>query len=118
MAFENTQRSFSRGLHCICQTGNISDGEEMMLPILTNKSLVVESMTMLVRGKEYRTFEMKRMTENTSDTVKHDNSVLEFTANPSWYAIEALPYLIGIILMVAWSRPLASITPISLRCTF
>lgn len=77
----------------VAQAGNFSDGEEKAIPVLSNRMLVTESMPLSIRGKESKTFQFKKLIQNTSPTLKNHKLTLEFTANPAWYAIQALPYL-------------------------
>lgn len=75
------------------KAGNYSDGEESSLPVLRNSMLVTESMPLPVRPKETRTFTFDKLVNNKSTTLKHHKYTLEFTSNPAWYAVQALPYL-------------------------
>ncbi len=71
-----------------------SDGEENVLPVLTNRMLVTETLPMPVRGKESKTFTLESLKNaNNSKTLTHHNYALEFTSNPAWYAVKSLPYL-------------------------
>ncbi|MFL5729505.1 MAG: alpha-2-macroglobulin family protein, partial [Cytophagaceae bacterium] len=77
----------------IAKAGNYSDGEEMTLPVLTNRMLVTESMPMPIRSKQTKTYTLDKMVNNKSTTLKSHKLTLEFTSQPAWYAIQALPYL-------------------------
>ena len=78
----------------VAEAGNFADGEEAVLPVLTNRVLVTESMPMPVKGGEERTFTFEAMEKAAqSTTLQHHNFTLEFTSNPAWYAVKALPYL-------------------------
>lgn len=72
---------------------NHTDGEETTLPILTNRMLVTESMPMSIRGNSEKVFEFKKLMTQKSTTLKHHSLSLEFTSNPVWYAIQAMPYM-------------------------
>jgi len=73
---------------------NYTDGEESALPILSNRILVTESLPINLSGTETKklTFE-KLLNSGKSKTLRHHGLTLELTANPAWYAIQALPYL-------------------------
>lgn len=76
------------------RSGNFSDGEEMALPVLTNRMLVTESLPLPVSGKETKTFKLtKLINSGNSKTLKNHKLTLEYSSNPAWYAIQALPYL-------------------------
>lgn len=77
----------------VAKAGDFSDGEEMVLPVVTNRMLVTETMPLPVRGKQTKTFKLDKLVNNTSSTLKHQRYTLEYTSNPAWYAIQALPYL-------------------------
>src|SRR5690606_7528235 len=75
-------------------SGDFSDGEENMLPVLTNRMLVKESLPMFVRAGKTKTYEFTNLKNNTSATLDHHQFSLEYSSNPAWYAIQSLPYLI------------------------
>jgi len=74
--------------------GNYTDGEEKPIPVLPNRMLVTETMPMPVRGEETKIFRFEKLIEaDKSSTLTHQNLTLEFTSNPVWYAIQALPVI-------------------------
>ncbi len=77
------------------EAGKHADGEEMAVPVLTNRMLVTESLPLPVKraGETKFTFEKLVNQSNGSTTLKNHKLTLEFTSNPAWYAIQALPYL-------------------------
>lgn len=78
----------------LAQSGKYSDGEEMTIPVLPNSILVTQSMSMAVRGNTSKTFTMDKLLQSgNSATMRNQRISVEFTANPVWYAIQALPYL-------------------------
>jgi len=78
----------------VAASGSYSDGEERTVPVLTNRMLVTESLPLWLTGKETRTFRHdKLMQSGSSTTLRHHKLTLEYTSNPVWYAIQALPYL-------------------------
>lgn len=77
----------------VAQAGDFSDGEESSLPVITNRMLVTETMPLPIRGNETKTFSFDRMKEVQSSTLQNHELTLEFTSNPAWYAVQALPYL-------------------------
>jgi uncharacterized protein YfaS (alpha-2-macroglobulin family) len=78
----------------VARAGTYSDGEESALPVLTNRMLVTESLPLPVRGKQTKEFTFKSLAESgQSSTLQHQRLTLEFTSNPAWYAVQALPYL-------------------------
>ncbi len=78
----------------ITAAGNgVSDGEEKPLPVLTDKLLVTESLPLWTSGKGMKTFTLDKLRNNTSTTLRTQTLKLEYTPNPAWYAVQALPYL-------------------------
>ena len=75
-------------------TGRLSDGEEAMLPILSRRVLVTESLPLPIRGPATKQFELSKLVESgKSDTLQHKTLTVQVVSNPSWYAVMALPYL-------------------------
>jgi TonB-dependent SusC/RagA subfamily outer membrane receptor len=70
-----------------------SDGEENTLPVLPNRMLVTESMPMMVRSGQTKAFTFDKLVNNKSNTLINKTLTLEYTQNPAWYAVQALPYL-------------------------
>ena len=78
----------------VAKAGKFTDGEEMAIPVLTNRMLVTESMPLPIRGNETKEFRLEKLIRSgTSSTMKHHRLTLEFTSNPAWYAVQALPYM-------------------------
>jgi Large extracellular alpha-helical protein len=77
----------------VAKAGNFSDGEENVLPTLTDKILVTETLPLPVRAKQTKSFELTKLLNASSPTLRHERLTLEFTSNPAWYAVQALPYL-------------------------
>ncbi|SEW00294.1 alpha-2-macroglobulin family protein [Chitinophaga arvensicola] len=76
------------------QAGNFSDGEENALPVLTNRMLVTESLPLPVRGDGKNDFSFgKLLHSDSSQTLVQHGVTVEYTSNPAWYAVQALPYL-------------------------
>lgn len=80
----------------IAKAGNFTDGEEMVVPVLTNRMLVTESLPLPIRSKQTKEFTFQKLISqnNNSSTLRNHKVTLEFTANPAWYAVQSLPYLI------------------------
>lgn len=71
-----------------------TDGEEGALPVLSNRMLVTETMPLPIRKKGTKTWRMdKLLNAGSSSTLKHHALTFEFTSNPVWYAVQALPYM-------------------------
>ena len=78
----------------VAKAGSFSDGEENTLPVLTNRLLVTETLPLSIRGGETKKFTLESLkNSDKSKTLTHHALTLEFTQNPAWYAVQALPYL-------------------------
>lgn len=75
--------------------GTHIDGEENILPVLTNRQLLTESMPLFAGAGENRTYTLDKLmqTAQPGSTALNHQLKLEFTSNPVWYAVQALPYL-------------------------
>ena len=77
----------------LASAGNFSDGEQNVLPVLSNRMLVTETLPMHIKTGETKTFVLDKLKTNQSKTLKNHKLSLEITSNPAWYAVQALPYL-------------------------
>ena len=70
------------------------DGEENTIPVVSNRMLITETLPISVRGNQTKSFvfeNLKNSKEHTS--LETHQYTLEFSSNPAWYAVQALPYL-------------------------
>lgn len=79
----------------VAASGNFTDGEQNALPVLSNRMLVTETMPLPIRGGQTKEFRFEKLISqsNGSSTIRNQKLTLEFTANPAWYAVQALPYM-------------------------
>jgi hypothetical protein len=78
----------------VAATGELSDGEEGALPVLSRRIFVTESMPLAIRGPATNKFEFTKLAESgKSKTLQSQNLTVEMASNPTWYAVLALPYL-------------------------
>lgn len=92
-AFEADERYDLLGVRLVADGGSFSDGEQHLLPVLSNKEYITETLPMPVRGKETRTFTLDSLFNRQSRTATNRRLTVEFTGNPAWYAVQALPVL-------------------------
>jgi uncharacterized protein YfaS (alpha-2-macroglobulin family) len=75
-------------------TGRLSDGEEGLVPILSRRILVTESLPLPIRGPQSKQFTFEKLLHSgDSKTLESQSLVVQMVSNPSWYAVMALPYL-------------------------
>jgi len=73
--------------------GTFSDGEENTIPVLPNRMLVTESMPMMLRPGQTKTYTFDKLVNQHSTTLQNKTLTLEYSQNPAWYAVQALPYM-------------------------
>ncbi|HEV8080345.1 MAG TPA: alpha-2-macroglobulin family protein, partial [Chitinophagaceae bacterium] len=78
----------------VAKAGEVSDGEEAAIPVLTIRMLVTETLPLPVRGNTTKNFTFQKLLNSGSSTTLTNYALTtEFTTNPAWYAVQALPYL-------------------------
>lgn len=71
--------------------GEFSDGERHYLPVLTDKQWVTETVAVQVDGDDGKTISTSNLFNGSSKTATDCRLTVEMTANPDWYAVQALP---------------------------
>ncbi len=78
----------------VAVAGKHSDGEEGLLPVLTRRVFLTESLPLPIRGPGERTFEFASLRNSAdSTTLRHQGLTVQMASHPAWYAVMALPYL-------------------------
>jgi hypothetical protein len=78
----------------IVRSNNLSDGEEAVLPVLSNRILVTESLLLNMPGPGTKNYKFNKLLQSgNSETLNQHRITVEYTTNPAWYAVQALPYL-------------------------
>lgn len=75
------------------QSGAFTDGEESVLPVVSNHQLVTETLPIALRGGQSGTFSFESLKNSKSTTLRHHRYSIEFSSNPVWYAVQSLSYL-------------------------
>ena len=79
--------------------GTFGDGEESAIPVLTNRMLVTETFPINLRNTNSKQFSFTKLLNSfaagsrDNATLTHHALTFEYTSNPAWYAVQALPYL-------------------------
>jgi len=79
-------------LEVIAVAGEYSDGQIEEVPVVTNRTLVTETLPLWINGNQDKDFVFESLLKSSDSKVNHNYSV-EFTSNPVWYAVQALPYM-------------------------
>jgi TonB-dependent SusC/RagA subfamily outer membrane receptor len=77
----------------VAKSGNYSDGEENILPVLNNKILVTESLPIWVKANSKKEYVFEKLKNAASKSARNHQLTLTYTSNPTWLVLEALPYL-------------------------
>jgi hypothetical protein len=73
---------------------SFTDGKEAMLPVLSNRMLVTESLPLNMPQGGTRDFHFDNLLKNGNDeSISEQAFKIEFTTNPAWFALQSLPYL-------------------------
>jgi Bacterial Alpha-2-macroglobulin MG10 domain/Alpha-2-macroglobulin family/MG2 domain len=79
----------------VAEARSYSDGEEATLPVVSNRLLVTESLPLNMPGDGTRQFTFDKLLKSgSSETLNNHALTVEFTANPAWYAVQSLPYML------------------------
>jgi hypothetical protein len=89
-------KGFEKYEYLICKVvanaGTFSDGEQRYLAILPDKVLVTESYQVFIGSETTKQVQFDAINKLV-DQVETRQLIFEFSANPVWYAIQALPSL-------------------------
>lgn len=92
-SFKVTEENRVLACRMIAEGGGFSDGEQRYLPVLTNKQWITESVSLDVDTAGTYQFSLEKLFNHHSKTVTNPCMTVEFTGNPVWYAVQALPVL-------------------------
>jgi len=77
----------------VAEGGQFSDGEQHLLAVLSDKVRLVESVALPIRGNQTKEFSLDNLFNHHSPSATKKTLTIEFTGNPAWYAVQALPSL-------------------------
>ncbi len=77
----------------VASADDFSDGEESVLPVVSNRMLITETLPLHIRENQQKTFTFDKLVHSTSSSRDNFKLTFEMTTNPVWYAIFSLPYL-------------------------
>lgn len=78
------------GVRIIADSETVSDGEQHLLPVLSDEILITESTPIYLKGEGEKTISVS---EKKPTSYRPYLQTLEISANPIWYAVQALPTL-------------------------
>ena len=75
--------------------GQFSDAEQHLLPVLSSEIFMTQTLPITVKAETKQTFDFEVIAN--PDSHERDYSLtLNFSTNPVWYAVQALPYLANV----------------------
>jgi uncharacterized protein YfaS (alpha-2-macroglobulin family) len=82
------------GFRATAEAGKHRDGEEGAVPVLPRRVFVSESLPLWIRGPGEKSFTFEKLKKSASSkTIANQGFTVQIASNPSWYAVQALPYL-------------------------
>ena len=74
---------------------NFTDGEERVVPVLPNRTLVTDVQPFWINGGDKdRTFRLVPLANRNPELpLNTERLTVEVTSNPAWYSLQSLPYL-------------------------
>jgi hypothetical protein len=73
------------------RSGAFSDGEQNYIPVLDDRQELTESVPLSLVGQGVKTADLTSLFGKNSPHATHRRLTVEYTGNPAWLAIEALP---------------------------
>lgn len=95
ISFAVPQQTDLLGVRVTARAGDLSDGEQHLLPVLPSRVLVTETLPFTLSGTGEKTFTLSRLAAGKSDGREDYRLTLEYTDNPVWYVVQALPSLVN-----------------------
>lgn len=74
---------------------NHSDGAQDILPVLNNKTRITESLPLSFTGNGVHKLQWETLSKLQKEKadIQPERITIEYTANPIWYAVQALPFM-------------------------
>lgn len=87
--------SFNKPLtwRIVAKAENFSDAEENSIPVITNRQLVTETLPIFLPKDSTINLSFNKLLNSTSSTATNQQLTVEYTSNPVWNVVKALPYL-------------------------
>ena len=75
----------------MADAGTFADGEQHYLPVLTDETENIQALPFTITGKGSHTIDLAPLLSGNSRNARNNRLTIEYTANPLWYAVQALP---------------------------
>ncbi len=83
------------GYRVIARSKKFSDGEQNVLPVLSNRIFLTATKPFFLRSGQQKTVILEALAKagNTQGQLEHKGFSFELTNDPSWLVVKSLPYL-------------------------
>lgn len=81
------------GYRIVVRGGDYSDGEENVVPVLTDRTMITVTQPFYLKKGNTKTVTVAGLSGNDSPTLRHVNYSFQATTQPAWIALKSLPYL-------------------------
>ncbi|MBO7522354.1 MAG: hypothetical protein J6T30_00685, partial [Bacteroidales bacterium] len=75
--------------------GEFSDAEQHLLPVLSSEVFMTQTIPITVQADSKKSFDIKKAS-NAGSNERDYSMTLNFSTNPTWYAVQSLPYLANV----------------------
>ena len=75
------------------QAGNFTDAEENVIPVLSNRQLVTETIPVWQLASETKKYELTNLVANQSTSLENHQLRIDISNNATWLMMQSLPYL-------------------------
>ena len=80
-------------IRMIAKTNSFSDGEEHIIPVLSNRQFITETLPIYLSKDTTQQFTFSKLLNNQSEGISTEALTVEYTTQPAWNAIQALGYM-------------------------
>lgn len=75
------------------QADHFTDAEESVIPVLSNRELVTETIPIWQLGNETKKYELTNLLKNESSSLENHQLRIDVSNNATWLMMQSLPYL-------------------------
>ena len=75
------------------QSDYFTDAEESVIPVLSNRELVTETVPIWQLGNETQKYELTNLLKNESSTLENHQLRIDVSNNATWLMMQSVPYL-------------------------
>ncbi|MEZ4852739.1 MG2 domain-containing protein [Flavobacterium sp.] len=78
----------------VAKSSTFADGEENIIPVLSNKIVLTESRNIWLKGNTKKEIVFENLLNTNSTSLENQKLTLEYTSSPIWIVLQSLPYLL------------------------